>query len=177
VGLTGQKADIRQDRSFFLGNWQVLLLNSSVPDQVGGHLSDDSLHWLARALDAHPNHHALVCLHHQPVPVGSAWIDEIGLSNGADLFAVLDRYPQVRAVLWGHVHQEFDTDRNGVRLLSTPSTCIQFAPGAEVFTLDAAGPGYRWLTLNGDGGMDTGVMRLPDAPIPVPDPGETVVEA
>jgi len=175
VGLTGQQADLRQDRMFFLAGWQVLLLNSSVPDQVGGELSADSLEWLQRALLAHPNHHTLVCLHHQPVPVGSAWMDAIGLKNGDELLALLADHPQVRGVLWGHVHQEFDRQHGAIRLLSSPSTCIQFAPGAKAFALEASAPGYRWLKLAADGSIDTGVARLPKIPNLVPGDGEPVI--
>lgn len=175
VGLTRQPADIRADRQFFLDNWQVLLLDSVVPGRVDGTLSAATLGWLERALNAHPRHHALICLHHHPVPVGSAWMDALMLDNGADLFAVTSRHPNVRAVLWGHVHQCFDGERGGVRLLSSPSTGVQFAPGHDSFTLDARAPGYRWLELLADGTLDTGVCRVPDGPVPVPEPGERLV--
>ena len=50
--------------------------------------------------------------------------------------------------------------RNDVRLLSTPSTCIQFEPQSEDFSIDTLAPGYRWLTLNPDGSLDTGISRV-----------------
>jgi Icc protein len=82
------------------------------------------------------------------------------LRNPEALFTVLDRFPQVRAVLWGHVHQEFDQLRDGVRLMATPSTCIQFAPNSVDFGLDELAPGYRWLRLHDDGQIETGVSRI-----------------
>jgi Icc protein len=94
------------------------------------------------------------------VPVGSRWIDPIGVRNPEAFFAVLDRFPQVRAVLWGHIHQEYDQLRNGVRLLASPSTCVQFAPGSEEFQVDKEAPGYRWLRLHADGSLETGVSRV-----------------
>ena len=36
----------------------------------------------------------------------------------------------------GHVHQESDAVMSGIRMLTTPSTCVQFAPGSEDFALD-----------------------------------------
>jgi 3',5'-cyclic-AMP phosphodiesterase len=87
-------------------------------------------------------------------------MDSIGLRNPEALFAVLDRFPQVRAVLWGHVHQEYDQLRNGVRLLASPSTCIQFAPDSVEFKVDSTAPGYRWLRLHADGRLETGVSRV-----------------
>src|SRR5580698_1669402 len=48
-----------------------------------------------------------VCLHHHPVPMSSDWLDQIGLSNAAEFWSIVDAHRNVRAVLWGHVHQSF----------------------------------------------------------------------
>jgi Icc protein len=143
-----------------LGNWRVTLLDSSVPGSVPGYLSDQQLQLLAQSLSEAPDRHHLVCLHHNPVPIGCAWMDPIGLRNPDALFALLDRFPQVRAVLWGHVHQEYDQMRGEVRLLASPSTCIQFARGSIDFKVDTTAPGYRWLRLHDDGRLETGVSRV-----------------
>jgi Icc protein len=87
-------------------------------------------------------------------------MEPIGLRNPDPLFAVLDRFTQVKALLWGHIHQEFDQLRNGVRLLASPSTCVQFAPGSEEFQVGNESPGYRWLRLYPDGRLETGVSRV-----------------
>lgn len=142
------------------GAWRIVLLDTAVPDAVHGHLDPTQLELLSRALDEAPERPALVCLHHHPVPIGSAWMDRIGLDNAEALFAVLDSRPQVRALLWGHVHQAFDSTRNGVRLLGSPSTCVQFEPGCDDFRIDLQAPGYRWLRLHADGSLETGVSRV-----------------
>jgi Icc protein len=143
-----------------IGTWRITLLDSAVPGSVPGYLQDEQLQLLARSLSEAPERHHLVCFHHHPVPIGCAWMEPIGLRNPEALFAVLDRFPQVRAVLWGHVHQEIDQQRNGVRLLASPSTCIQFEPGSEDFKVDDLAPGYRWLRLLPDGQLETGVERV-----------------
>jgi Icc protein len=142
------------------GRWRITLLDSSVPGSVPGYLQDAQLQLLEQSLSEAPERHHLVCLHHNPVPIGCAWMDPIGLRNPEALFAVLDRFPQVRAVLWGHVHQEYDQMRHGVRLLASPSTCIQFAPGSVDFKVDSSAPGYRWLRLYDDGRLETAVSRV-----------------
>ena len=43
----------------------------------------------------------LVSFHHHPVPIGSDWMDPIGLRNPQALFDLLAPYPQVRCLLWG----------------------------------------------------------------------------
>ncbi|QAY82862.1 3',5'-cyclic-AMP phosphodiesterase [Pseudomonas arsenicoxydans] len=143
-----------------VGNWRVTLLDSAVPGSVPGYLQDEQLQLLARSLSEAPERHHLVCFHHHPVSIGCAWMEPIGLRNPEALFAVLDRFPQVRAVLWGHVHQEVDLERNGVRLIASPSTCIQFEPGSDDFSVSGQAPGYRWLRLLPDGRIETGVERV-----------------
>ena len=145
-----------------VGNWRVTLLDSAVPGSVPGYLQEEQLELLVRALSEAPERHHLVCFHHHPVPIGCAWMEPIGLRNPEALFAVLDRFPQARAVLWGHVHQEIDRPRNGVRLIASPSTCIQFEPGSQDFKVGTQAPGYRWLKLLANGDIETGVERVTD---------------
>lgn len=84
-----------------IGNWRITLLDSAVPGSVPGYLQDQQLQLLAQALSEAPNRHHLVCLHHHPVSIGCAWMEPIGLRNPEALFAVLERFPQVKALLWG----------------------------------------------------------------------------
>jgi len=44
--------------------------------------------------------HALVCLHHHPVAMGSRWLDGIGLANAAEFWRVIDSHSHVRGVVW-----------------------------------------------------------------------------
>lgn len=149
------------------GPWRLILLDSTLAGREGGHLAAGSLRRLAATLAARPEAPTLIFLHHQPVPVGSPWLDEIGLNNPEDLFALLDHQPQLRGLVFGHIHQDFRAERNGVALLGAPSTCIQFRPGSQDFALDAATPGYRWLELHPDGRIDTGIERSADYPDPL----------
>lgn len=145
-----------------LGDWLVVMLDTSVPGQDVGHLAEGELARLDRLLADHPRRHVLVCLHHHPVPVGCHWLDPIGLGNAGAFFRVLDRHPNVRGVLWGHVHQVFEARRDGRRLMASPSTCFQFKPRTREFTLDPLPPGWRELALYPDGTLQSRVHRLED---------------
>lgn len=140
--------------------WRLVLLDTTLPGEDSGVLSQHELLGLDACLSETPDHPTLVCLHHQPVPVGCGFMDEMPLLNAADFFAVLDRHAQVRGVLWGHIHQAFSGERKGVRLLGCPSTCVQFKPGVERFALDELSAGFRWLLLHVDGRIETGIIRL-----------------
>jgi Icc protein len=146
------------------GNWNFIFLDSSIAGREGGHLGTAALQSLEEHLEADRESHTLVCLHHQPVPMGSRWLDTMAVDNADEFFSVIDRHEQVRGILWGHVHQEFDQMRNDVRLMASPSTCIQFLPGSDGFALDTTAPGYRWLSLHADGRIETCVQRLSEIP-------------
>jgi Icc protein len=113
---------------------------------------------LDATLSAQAARHVLICLHHHPVAVGSAWLDALGIANRDSLFVVINRHRNVRALLWGHVHQSFDEHSGDLRLLATPSTCVQFKPHCTRFRYDSLPPACRWLTLHDDGRIGTELL-------------------
>ncbi len=137
------------------GAWRVVMLDSTIAGETGGALSEPTLQQLHDALRGAPDRPALVCLHHHPVPMKSRWLDTVGLANAGDFFEVLRRHRQVRAVLFGHVHQALDEVRDGLRLIATPSTCSQFKPRSDDFAVDDAPPAWRTLSLHADGRLET----------------------
>lgn len=147
-----------------LHGWTVMLLNSTVRGKVGGALGPRNLAQLEQSLSENNDQPVLVCLHHQPVPVGTGWLDTIGLDDSDAFLAVVDRYPMVKGVLWGHVHQSYDGVWRERQMMATPSTSIQFKPQTEDFALDPIAPGYRWLELHPDGSICSGVERLDKMP-------------
>lgn len=147
--------------------WQIILLDSTVPGEVGGRVGEAELRRLDACLRARPGLHALVCLHHPPQPSGCAWLDEgLILDNPDELFAVVEAHANARAMLWGHIHQAFDREYRGLRLMGSPSTMLQFKPGAAEFAIDDADPGYRWLHLHEDGRLESGIVRVGEAAAP-----------
>lgn len=153
---------LRLSREIRLARWQVIMLDSQVPGEVGGELGPGELAFLEESLAAAAAEDlfSLVCLHHQPVKIGCEWLDEQMVVDAPAFFAVLDRFPGVKGVLWGHVHQQVDRRHGDIQLMASPSTCVQFAPGSAGFKADSESPGYRWLELHQDGGLETGVSRV-----------------
>lgn len=150
----------RSERLIRTKHWQLVLLDSQVPGKVYGGLSSSELAFLEQCLSDQPDLHTLVAFHHHPLDVGCRWMQGIGIRNSDALFEVLGRHSNVKSLLWGHVHQAFDQTLNGIRMLATPSTCVQFVPGSDEFSVDSQGPGYRWLDLMPDGTIETGIERV-----------------
>ncbi|MBE9006835.1 3',5'-cyclic-AMP phosphodiesterase [Fortiea sp. LEGE XX443] len=152
---------ISRRKSFQRGNWNFILLNSTVTGCVHGHLAPNTLNWLDSELAKLGNNPTLIALHHPPVSVNSAWLDSSSLENSKEFLAVLDRHPQVKLVLFGHIHQQFQRQRGNVGYLGTPSTCIQFRSNSPTFSIDQKTPGFRLLKLYPSGIWETSVERVP----------------
>ena len=143
-----------------LGGWQLMLLSSAVAGREGGSLGRGGQDTLSGLLCFAGQAPTLVLLHHPPVPVGSPWLDTMYLDDAETFFEVIDRHPNVRAVVFGHIHQTYDETRQHARLLGTPSTCAQFTPRTERHLKDVQTAGYRWFLLRSDGDWETGIERL-----------------
>lgn len=156
-------AGISSSKQVLLGDqWQILLLDSQVQGVPHGELSDDQLIWLDNCLAQQPDRHTVVMLHHHPLASGCTWLDQHSLRNSHMLAEVLTRYQNIEGILCGHIHQDMDVMWNGIRMLATPSTCVQFKPHCTNFTLDTAAPGWRYLELTtGDSpSLTTQLFRL-----------------
>jgi Icc protein len=144
------------------GDWGAVFIDTHVPNRPEGRVSASELARLDESLTSFDGRPTLVCLHHPPVLVGSAWLDGVGLRNAAEVLDVVDRHASVRLMLSGHVHQEFAQQRGRAVVLTTPSTCAQFTPGTERCVMDMKPPGFRWLDLQPDGTVRTEVRWLRD---------------
>ena len=146
------------------GTWTVVLLDTYKAGSAGGRLGGEQLRRLRETLQERENSHVMLCLHHQPIAMRSRWLDNVGLEDAAELLALIAAHANVRAVLWGHVHQSLDSFERGVHFMSTPATCAQFLPRSDGFALDRRPPGYRVLDLMPDGTVSTEIVWLETAP-------------
>jgi len=142
------------------GNWQIVGIDSCIDGSAAGRVAADELERLESCVSSGGASHVLVCVHHPPLPVGSRWLDSVGMENGSEFLDLIERIPTVRGVLFGHVHQPFDANRGSLRIIGTPSTCRQFAVGSDDFALDDNPPSYRRVELLPDGRITTELVWL-----------------
>lgn len=143
-----------------IGDWQIVLLDSSLSGQVYGRLGREQRGYLKKAILAHDSSYMLPVLHHHPVDINCQWLDPLGLEDADELFDLLDSCSSIRGLLWGHIHQVYDQYRGKIRMLATPSCSVQFKPLSKEFAADSESPGYRILELNSDGKIETQVKRI-----------------
>lgn len=89
-----------------LGPLRIVALDSTRPHHDRGELDSGRLTWLDRALAAVPETPTLLAMHHPPFITGMPAFDRIGLPGGdrEALSAVIERHPQILAVVGGHIH-------------------------------------------------------------------------
>ncbi|SEG81162.1 Calcineurin-like phosphoesterase [Actinacidiphila yanglinensis] len=98
-----------------------VLCDSTLPGRDDGVLTDRTLAWLDTTVaEAGRDLPVFVCFHHPPVRLHLPYVDRIRQSGGERLAAVLERHPQVVAVLCGHAHTGAATIFAGRPLLVGP---------------------------------------------------------
>lgn len=141
------------------GGARLALCDSHVDEQTEAGFDDASRAQL-EALVAASSDPVILVLHHPLLPVDAPWLDKDCVPGGEALLHTLKAAGPIEAVLFGHVHQPVAQQLAGIALHGTPSTCFQFAPRSQRFSITAEQPGYRWLRRGEDGTLGTTLRRL-----------------
>lgn len=140
------------------GDWQIIRLDSCLPGKPHGRIADDVLRSLEETLAGATGQPRLVALHHQPLLSNSPWIDKYRLMDAGPFLDIVEKSADIKAVVWGHIHQSFEAELNGTLMLGGPSSVSNSLPDAASFTPDENGPGYRCLELEPHGSVNTAVV-------------------
>jgi Icc protein len=126
-GVPGAEGDPVQ-YSVDLGPFRLVVLDTTRPGEDPGALDAERLDWLDAELAAAPELPTLVAMHHPPFLTGVPAWDEVGLPAAARraLGEVVERHPQVRRLVAGHVHRTITGELAGCAVLTVPSTYVQF---------------------------------------------------
>lgn len=155
----GLAPDASAHYSFDHLGMHLVALDSHEPGKAGGFVDAAQLAWLDRDLALHREQPTIAFVHHHPWPLGLGWIDTMPLRNGEDLMALLGRHAQVRWVIGGHVHLDQVIERDGLTLLTTPSTCIQLSKVSPEPRFFPGPPAFRVVDV-ADGRLSTRVLHL-----------------
>lgn len=155
---------VGQVRVLDYDHWRLVMLNTTeLADGCGGgSVSSAQMEELEQVLSFDSQTPVSVFMHHNAVPVNSLWQDNIMLGNWQQFNALITAHTNVKVVVCGHVHQEFDKLIGHARFLATPSSAVQFSREQEENKVqEELGPGLRLLTLLDNGQIKTSVQRLP----------------
>lgn len=123
------------------GELRLIGCDTTIPGRDDGELDLD---WLAARLVEDRATPTIVAMHHPPILTGIGGLDAIGLTNRAALGALLERSPQVRRVIAGHVHRGAFGVVGGCGVVACPSTNLQakLEIGTEGFTIVREPPAF-----------------------------------
>jgi Icc protein len=90
---------------------QLIALDTRLADDWSGVVAQPQLEWLAQQLEAHRDERVIVATHHPLHRLGPhntrGRLHKFICSNGSDVEAILDRYPNVGLVISGHHHANY----------------------------------------------------------------------
>jgi 3',5'-cyclic AMP phosphodiesterase CpdA len=106
---------------------RLVALDTTRPGEDPGALDEERLAWLDAELAAAPDVPTVIAMHHPPLATGVPPLDEIGLpaADRRALATVVERHPQVRRLVAGHMHRAIGADLAGRAVLAVPSTYMQ----------------------------------------------------
>jgi 3',5'-cyclic-AMP phosphodiesterase len=122
-GMNGEPVQYAAD----LGPLRLVVIDTTRPGEDPGALDGERLSWLDAELAAAPEAPTVLAMHHPPLTTGMPALDAIGLpaEDGGALAAVVERHPQVRRLVAGHMHRTITADLAGRAVLVAPSTYMQ----------------------------------------------------
>lgn len=169
-----ERALPRLDDAIDLKSHRLLVLDTRGPIDPGGQFDASQAAWLREqaALDDRP---LLIVMHHAPVPLDTAWLDEPPAAKGgefmylegAELFreTIASFRQRVRGVFFGHVHGGFSVMRDGVLYVAGRSGFGPLATLPEVRNVlpePLEPPGFNLVTVTAEQTLvRTRTVRLP----------------
>lgn len=97
-------------------------LDNSIPGRHDGRFDPVRERWLDDVLAADPDRPTLVFTHFPPFETGLRFMDDAGLLDSDRLRAVIERNPQVRLLVTGHLHRPIHTTIGSTLVSTCPST-------------------------------------------------------
>jgi Icc protein len=110
-----------------LGPLRLVVVDTTRPGENPGALDEERLTWLDHELAAAPGQPTVLAMHHPPLVTGIPPLDDIGLPapDRRALSVVVERHPQVKRIVAGHMHRPIAAELAGRTVLAVPSTYMQ----------------------------------------------------
>jgi 3',5'-cyclic AMP phosphodiesterase CpdA len=132
---------------------RLIGIDSTVSGEPGGEICAVRGDWLEARLAEGGDRPTVIFMHHPPLKCGVLETDEDGFI-GADRFgAIVEKYPNIKTILCGHIHLPAHAGWRGTVVSTAPSMGIPLVLDLTMeqpsqFTLDV--PGYQLHTWSPD---------------------------
>jgi len=103
---------------------RMIALDTTKPGEPGGAMCHDRLAWLDARLRSAPDRPTAIFMHHPPFLTGIGHMDAQNCAGGDALRSVLQKYPEVRWMMCGHVHRSIISNWHGITASIAPSPSL-----------------------------------------------------
>ncbi|EAR24967.1 hypothetical protein A20C1_06786 [marine actinobacterium PHSC20C1] len=110
------------DRVTDINGLRIISLDSTVPGQHHGHVTDAQLLWLHNVLATPAPHGTILAMHHPPVPSVLDLAVTVELRSQKELAAVI-RGSDIRSIIAGHLHYSTTATFAGIPVSVASATC------------------------------------------------------
>lgn len=144
--------------SFDFLNWSLYYLDTIVDNKHHGYVSPEKLNVLSLKIENSSAANIGIVMHHQPTNVGTPLIDKFNITNSDILIPFVNRHDRLKTILFGHVHNDYNINSNGIIFSSAPATCFQFKKECAAIDIDY-NFGYKEYIFT-DSSVDTQIIWL-----------------
>ena len=130
------------------------MLNSVVPadenpeqNKSRGFLSGESLSYVKRELEE--GLPTIIALHHPPLEPGG-WLNRRLLENRDEFNQTINSYPNVRLVIYGHIHYFTEVQRVHIRYSSSTSVGFAFDKELPKFQIANGLEGFSFIEIDNE---------------------------
>lgn len=123
-----------------IGNVRILCLDTQKEGFDGGEFCAERAAWLRSKSLNSPKQPVLVFAHHPPLELGLPMQDQDCLRDSAALLSALNEIPQLRYMLFGHVHRSTCGSLDGIPFATMRSLQYQAPPPRPDWTWDMFRP-------------------------------------
>lgn len=160
------KVTIQSDKSFIIKNTKFILLQSVMRDEgdlssnkARGYLFDYEMSFLKRELDENNFENCVVALHHPPV-LSNSWADRRILDNRLEFISLIEKFPKVKGVLYGHQHIAQHTIINDINYICSPPTSFHYDPNGARFSILKNKQGFGIVNIDNSSNIQCEFLYL-----------------
>lgn len=128
-----------------INGYDLLILNSTIPEMSRGMFSEDDMSWIERRLENSQNP-TIIAFHHPCVDPGG-WLNRKLLENRNDFVQLVSKYRNVKLVLYGHIHYNIQHLINGCCYSAAPSIGFAFDKDLPKFQIASGQEGFNLISI------------------------------
>ena len=130
----------------------TVVLASDGKNRSSGVLTTDELQFLENSLNQTNSNPTIIALHHPPIK-SNTWKDERMLTKTSEFFDIINKYNNVKLVLYGHQHQAQETIIDDIKFYCPPAASFQFDRNLK-WKFENSNSGFGIVNINDDNTID-----------------------